>query len=419
MAIAFALPAFDRQKWRQAADWWVIALVASLPWSTTATLIIAALWLIALLPTIEREDAKAVLASPAAWLVIAFIAFGALGMLWTDVSLKERIRGFDSYLKLLAIPLLFVQFRYSTVGHRALLAFIASCTALLGFAVLSYFFWGELSRIAKTPGVPVKDYLAQGAMFSLAAMGCFLLARRSWDADMRRRAVGFLALGLAFVLDIAFLISSRTALVSVPILLLVLIAKEFDWRRATLFAAILVLGGIAAVLAPSSIRDKLVGMWNEVQTYQADGSRTSAGERLEFWKKSTGFIAEAPMFGHGTGSIRSQFERVASGQGASALVSVNPHNQTLAVGIQLGFVGMLLLYAMWIAHLLLFREHGVVATVGALVVIQNILGSVFNSHLFDFTHGWLYVVGVGVAGGVAMGRRGVAAAPAHAAPART
>lgn len=408
MARTFALPAFDRQKWRQAADWWVIALVASLPWSTTATLIIAALWLIALLPTIERDDAKAVLASPAAWLVLALIAFGALGMLWADVTFKERISGFDSYLKLFAIPLLFMQFRHSSAGNYALLAFIASCTLLLSIAVLSYFFWFELSRIAKAPGVPVKDYISQGAMFSLAAMGCFLLARRAWDARVRNRAVGFLALGVAFVLDIAFLISSRTALVSIPVLILVLVAKEFDWKRAAALAAVLVLAVGAIAISPSSVRSKLVGMWNEVQVYRSDGRRTSAGERIEFWKKSAGFIAEAPLLGHGTGSIRSQFERVTTGQGASALISVNPHNQTLAVGIQLGFAGMILLYAMWAAHLFLFRGHGLAATVGTLVVVQNIVGSAFNSHLFDFTHGWLYVIGVGVAGGVVMAGRRVA-----------
>jgi O-antigen ligase len=27
------------------------------------------------------------------------------------------------------------------------------------------------------------------------------------------------------------------------------------------------------------------------------------------------------------------------------------------------------------------------------------VGSFFNSSLFDFSHGWLYVIGVGVAGG--------------------
>jgi O-antigen ligase len=40
-----------------------------------------------------------------------------------------------------------------------------------------------------------------------------------------------------------------------------------------------------------------------------------------------------------------------------------------------------------------------VAWLGLVVVAQNVVGSLFNSFLFDFTEGWLYVFGVGVAGG--------------------
>jgi O-antigen ligase len=35
-------------------------------------------------------------------------------------------------------------------------------------------------------------------------------------------------------------------------------------------------------------------------------------------------------------------------------------------------------------------------------VVQNIVSSLFNSHLFDFTSGWLYVFGVGVVGGMVL-----------------
>jgi hypothetical protein len=40
-------------------------------------------------------------------------------------------------------------------------------------------------------------------------------------------------------------------------------------------------------------------------------------------------------------------------------------------------------------------------------VVQNIFTSLFNSHIFDFHEGWMYVLGVGVAGGMALkGRLG-------------
>jgi O-antigen ligase len=72
------------------------------------------------------------------------------------------------------------------------------------------------------------------------------------------------------------------------------------------------------------------------------------------------------------------------------------------------------LWAMWIAHLLLFRGGGLIEWIGLVLVVQNIVGSMFNSHLFDFMQGWVYVVGVGVAGGAVLKRRLLGAPPGAA-----
>ena len=84
----------------------------------------------------------------------------------------------------------------------------------------------------------------------------------------------------------------------------------------------------------------------------------------------------------------------------AGLASTNPHNQIFAIAIQLGLVGTLVLLVMWVAHLRLFCGPGLATGIGLVVVVQNIVSSFFNSSLFDFTHGWLYVWGVGVLGGM-------------------
>src|SRR5439155_17675022 len=116
------------------------------------------------------------------------------------------------------------------------------------------------------------------------------------------------------------------------------------------------------------------------------------------------FFAEAPVIGHGTGSTRGLFEAAATGPAVLAQGQVigNPHNQTLNVAVQWGTLGVVILYAMWLAHLLLFRGDGLVAWIGLMVVVQNIFSSLFNSHLFDFNEGWMYVLGVGIAGGIVL-----------------
>ncbi len=67
---------------------------------------------------------------------------------------------------------------------------------------------------------------------------------------------------------------------------------------------------------------------------------------------------------------------------------------------------------MWYFHLALFLERSFVAWIGLVVVVQNFVSSLVNSHLFDFHEGWIYVLGVGVAGGmVAAARRDRPRAP--------
>ena len=57
---------------------------------------------------------------------------------------------------------------------------------------------------------------------------------------------------------------------------------------------------------------------------------------------------------------------------------------------------------LWLAHLALFRGASLVAWFGLLVVSYNVISSLFNSHLFDFGQGWLYVLGVGITGGMVL-----------------
>ena len=60
---------------------------------------------------------------------------------------------------------------------------------------------------------------------------------------------------------------------------------------------------------------------------------------------------------------------------------------------------------MWIAHFRLFRGDGTIAWFGTVIVVENVISSTVHSHMFDSAHGWLYVFGVGVLGGMALHKR--------------
>src|SRR5664279_184274 len=188
-----------------------------------------------------------------------------------------------------------------------------------------------------------------------------------------------------------------------PIMLAVFVLLHLKWRSIVIIVcAAVVLSGLAWATSPQ-LRWTAATFLRDYQLYKERNLPTSIGSRLQFWQKSLRFISEAPIAGHGTGSIRALFEEAAVDQfGAAALVVANPHNQTLNVAIQWGAIGIVVLYAMWLVHLLLFRGEDLATWIGLMVVVQNIFTSLFNSHLFDFNEGWIYVLGVGIAGGMVL-----------------
>jgi O-antigen ligase len=287
-----------------------------------------------------------------------------------------------------------------------LTGYLASCSALLVASwadlLLPMLLWQPI-QTGRFQGVVVKDYIAQDMEFVVCAFLFAALAMRAWRDQLRWRAGAMAFLAVIFVANVLYNGSSRTALLIVAALLAL-----FAWRiprrneRTWIVLAVLAAGMVAWPLT-SQLRTNVATMWNEIQSFKPEAASTRAGERIIFWQKSIDFISTAPILGHGTGSITDQFRRSAKGlTGMAGVASANPHNQTFAVAIQLGLVGTAVLFAMWMTHLLMFHGPRLAAWVGLVVVTQNVIGSLVNSHLFDFTHGWSYVVGVGVAGGIVL-----------------
>jgi O-antigen ligase len=405
---------FDRERLARLADALAVAVAVSLPWSTSATSILVPLWLLALLPTLSVAAVRREIATPAGGLPVLLWLLGAVGMLWADASWSERLHGLESFHKLLVIPLLFAQFRQSENGWRVVVGLLISCGGVLA---LSWVLWlmPQFQWTGGNPRVPVKDYIAQSSFFAICAFVLADMAIREWRERRFGRVLVNSLLALLFIANIAYAALSRTVLVVIPVLLLLLAFKQFRWKGA--LGALAVGALLAGIMWASSpfLRQRAMDVAIEVNNYVTENALTSSGLRIELWKKSVGFVAEAPLIGHGTGSINELYRRSIVGQtGPAALAGTNPHQQTLTVAVQLGIVGAVLLWAMWIAHLLLFRGREPAAWFGLVIVVQNIVGSLFNSHLFDFTQGWTYVFGVGVAGGMVLRSMGAAPRAAQA-----
>ena len=212
---------------------------------------------------------------------------------------------------------------------------------------------------------------------------------------------------LGFFGNMMFVVSARTALVYMPIML-GLFALLYLGRRATVLLLVGAVAAAALVWSTSPyLRDRIEAVTSSIKVIMRITPRASTGLRLEFWRKSLGFFANAPMFGNGTGSTKQLFERAAIGQsGASAECNRQPAQSDPERGRTVGPARLRpALCDVAVAICCYLAGRALSLWIGLLVVVQNIFSSLFNSHLFDFHEGWMYVLGVGVAGGMALRMR--------------
>ena len=408
MALTSMMRPIDQARLVEAADWLAVATVVVLPWSTSATGILLVLLLLALMPTLDWADLRRELFTPAGGLPVLLVALGVLGMTWADVTWYERWGGVASFFRLLVIPLLLVQFRRSERGWWVLTAYVVSCVVLLTISSVVHI-------PTKFDAVLVKNAATQSGEFVTCIFGLLFVAVECIERRRWWWVAGLAAVMLGMLADMFFIATGRTALVIIPVLLVLFAAKKLSTEgMAVLFACAIGVGVIGWFSSPY-LRDRTTELWIGYEEYEANKALTSSGQRVSFYLTSLAFIRQAPIIGHGTGTIGGLFERaVREKTGPAEWLSNNPHNQTLAVAIQIGLVGVAVLWAMWIAHLLLFRGSGLVEWVGLVMVVQNIVGSLFNSHLFDFDQGWVYVLGVGIAGGMTLKKRAAEKSPGAA-----
>lgn len=399
----------DRTLWTTIADVYAILTALTLPWSTSLVAIFMVLWLGAVVWVMDWRAFGRLLKQPVCYLPLALVGLAVVGTLWSDAERGAQFKAISPTLKLLVLPVLIYHFERSSRGMWVFIAFLVSCTLLMLMSCLVAI---EPGLSLKAPGeqgeargIFVKNYIAQSQEFTLCAVALaypvisLLRSSRIWQG----LALGAVSLG--FLANMAFVTVSRTAIVTMPIMVGVFALLHLKRRTSLILVGVmLVMGGLLWFAAPD-LRWGPQRLLKDYQYYKSNEHVTSVGQRLEFWQKSLRFISEAPIIGHGTGSMRGLFERASTNGEPRDRVIANPHNQTLNIAVQWGMVGVVLLYAMWLVHLLLFRGEGLVAWIGLLVVVQNIFTSLFNSHIFDFHEGWMYVLGVGVAGGMILAAR--------------
>src|SRR6202158_3860348 len=237
-------------------DLLTVLIALLLPWSTTGVAITAVLWVFALVPTIEMRAFRRSLTRPVCALPIALFALALAGTLWSDASWGERLYAVSPTVKLLVLPLLLYHFERTPRGVWVFIAFLASCLLLMAVSWLVAFdpqlslkLYFSRGPYDPASGIAVKNYIDQSQEFVLCAVVLAYPVLTLLRTHRIRLAALFAAIAASFLVNMMFVVISRTALVTMPVMLAVFALMHLRLRTAiaTLCAAALLAAAVWSV----------------------------------------------------------------------------------------------------------------------------------------------------------------------------
>jgi O-antigen ligase len=381
-----------------------VATAAMLPVSTSGQVIALSIFVVLAILTVKREQWLATIVTPSAAIPVGLYVLIVIGMLWSPTPFAPG-GGVGHYAKLLLIPVAMACAFTPRQGLQIGYGFLAGCLVVLALSFLSFFLPMPPPFRQAMDGVPLKDNAVQSGCFALCAFALALGGVSAWVEGNRRRAVAMTILALVFLADIFMIFISKTGILMTAALVGLFVVQVEGWRRSLLIAAPIVLIAAIALWTSAPAQRRLKEIATDIHAVDSGKGTSEAtlstASRLDFWSKAVEFIGQAPLFGHGTGSTKSLYQSLEATRPSPYGEAVpDPHNQFFAIAIQVGLVGGAILLAMWAVQFSMFIGSSFACAIGQAVVIQNFIGSLFNSHLSTVTQGMLYCLAVGLLGGI-------------------
>lgn len=329
---------------------------------------------------------------PVARAALALFALFVAGVAWSSASAADAWDLVLKYRKLVLLAMLLAVMGERRWQIAVIVAFAAGGAVAFLASLLIHF--GVLPHSERGgPGntVAFKNHITASWVSSLLFF--FALTGARWARSAALRAL-LAAAAVAAAVHVLWLIIGRTGYLLLLALLLTWAALAAGWRRATL--AVAIGSALLAVIALSSepFVQRVKATAAEIDGYRKSGELRSWGMRYEFMRAAKTIWLDAPILGHGSGSVPVEHARFLQAHPTPGVsVTSNLHGEFFELAAQLGVLGVG-------GFIWLLAAHGRRAlgleppwrdlAIGLLVAMA--LGSTFNSLLRDFTEGHAYVL---------------------------
>jgi len=373
------------EKAHQAGVFLTIALGFVIPLSTSLTDLLATLilvlWFLAGHYKTFMDQVRNPLVRASLLLFLIFV----LAMIYTPVSFGEAGKMLKKYRELLYL-IAFIPF-LSTKRHRtwAQCAFGLSMVVTLIASFYTFYFPPE-SLDKEFLGQAFKDSINQSFLLAVFAFGLMTYALS--HINNKRYMIGLSALFILATVNLFFIVNGRTGYVLFYLLFIVFLAQRFKWRFAIYGLLVLLILNFLLISVPGPYQQQAdQTVVNTLKYFKNANSESSIGQRLEFMINSYQLLTERPVFGHGTGSFKSQYAALAEAKGLK-FKTVNPHNEYLMTGVQTGLIGIgFLLYFIFCQFKYSFRLSPLNKNLALGLAAVTAVGCMGNSILLDHTPG--------------------------------
>ncbi|WP_321860450.1 O-antigen ligase family protein [Burkholderia cenocepacia] len=403
--LSFSAPATRRLT---AARAFAVAALCMVPVSTALTNVFCGLFAAALVISPEFwRDLRSFVTDPASLAALLILATLAVSVTYTVAPHNKAWNWVAKYDKLLLLPFAVLAFRHSNWAPIVRRCWFGTLCVILLLSTTNYLGLTAIGP-AYASALPVsrawvfKNHIAAGMFGALLFYQAADLALAARTALPR---VAYALIAALALVNVFVMLQGRTGQVIALLLILVvavrfvLLQRRQSALRAALAAGVLVLSGIALVVAACTVHNgRLAEVATEVQQYRQSDAVTSTGLRLEWYKKGVELFRQRPVLGYGAGGLEFEFQKLSAGKtAAEGQLTSNPHNEYLLMAVQLGTVGLLLFVNLIVqiargSRTLDPRSRHLLLAWLAIFAI----GSLANSLLLDFAEGHLIVLLAGI-----------------------
>ncbi len=364
-----------------------VGLALFIPISTAITSylvgIILAAWILG--PN-QAEKRRFIFNHPLSGWIFSLMILTLIGMFYSQGDNDTIRRSMFNGMRLGLIPILIYFYQNKTVARLALWAFAAAMVVTLIFAFLKVYADFPIG-LKYTTGAVFKSHIKTSYFMAIAA---FFLSIQLKSVKQQYR-FGLVIIIALMVFYLLFMNVGRIGYLTLVTCLLLLAWQSYR-LKGVLWACLIAIFMIGGAYSTSSVFSDRVNLLAQDLDFYHEGGRlleSSLGSRLQFAQSSFQLLTEKPYFGWGTGSYSAAYAKLFENE--TTLLTDNPHNEYLRIGVEQGFLGLGLLLILFYQQWRLSRQLSPdIRGFCQGVLLTFMVGCLLNSWLKDFSEGYFY-----------------------------